>query len=331
MNKIFVTGADGFIGSHLVEKLVLRGHKVKALSLYNSFNNWGWLEKLPPHILKEIEIVTGDIRDEDLVKKLTKDVYKIFHLAALIGIPYSYIAPRSYIDTNVVGTLNVLNASLKKQIEVIHTSTSEVYGTPENLPIKETHKLFAQSPYAASKISADQLALSYFNSFDLPVCVIRPFNTFGPRQSLRAIIPTIITQVINDKIKNVKLGNVNTTRDFTYITDTVNGFIKTFNKKKIFGEVINLGTGKEISINKIFKTVCELTKTEKKIIHEKKRIRVKKSEIKRLSSSNSKAKNILKWQPKYYTKKNFRVALKETINWYRNNENQLRKSNIYNL
>ena len=173
MKKIFVTGADGFIGSHLVEKLVLKGHKVKALSIYNSFNNWGWLEDLPNHILKEIEIVSGDIRDEDLIKKLTKDVDKIFHLAALIGIPYSYIAPRSYIDTNVIGTLNILNASLKKQIEVIHTSTSEVYGTPQNIPIKETHRLFAQSPYAASKISADQLALSYFNSFDLPVCVIR--------------------------------------------------------------------------------------------------------------------------------------------------------------
>ncbi len=331
MKKIFVTGADGFIGSHLVEKLVLKGYKVKALSMYNSFNSWGWLEDLPSHILKEIEIVTGDIRDENLVKKFTKDVDKIFHLAALIGIPYSYIAPRSYFDTNVIGTLNILNASLKRQVEVIHTSTSEVYGTPQNIPIKETHRLFAQSPYAASKISADQLAISYFNSFNLPVCVIRPFNTFGPRQSLRAIIPTIITQLIDDKISRVKLGNINTTRDFNYITDTVDGFLKTFKNKSIFGETINLGTGKEISIKKIFKITCELTRINKKIIQDSKRVRIKKSEITRLCSSNLKAKKTLKWKPKFNSDTTFKVALRETIDWYKENKNQLRKSNIYNL
>jgi len=331
MKKIFVTGADGFIGSHLVEKLVLKGYKVKALSIYNSFNNWGWLENLPSHILKEIEVVTGDIRDEDLVKKFTKDVDKIFHLAALIGIPYSYIAPRSYFDTNVIGTLNILNASLKKQIEVIHTSTSEVYGTPQNIPIKETHRLFAQSPYAASKISADQLAISYFNSFNLPVCIIRPFNTFGPRQSLRAIIPTIITQMLNNKIKKIKLGNTHTTRDFSYITDTVDGFLKTFNKEKIFGEVINLGTGKEILINNIAKIIGELTKQNKKIIYEDKRVRNKKSEITRLCSSNLKAKKLLKWQPKYESQSQFKVAIKKTIDWYKYNKYQFEKSTIYNL
>ena len=264
MKKIFVTGADGFIGSHLVEKLVSKGYNVKALSIYNSFNSWGWLESLPNKILKEVEIVSGDIRDEDLINKLTKDVEKIFHLAALIGIPYSYTAPRSYIDTNVIGTLNVLNAAIKNQTKVIHTSTSEVYGTPQKIPINEKHRLFAQSPYAASKISSDQLALSYFSSFNLPVCVIRPFNTFGPRQSLRAIIPTIITQMLNDKAKEIKLGNTHTTRDFSYISDTVDGFFKTFNKNKIFGEVINLGTGKEISITSIVKIVGELTKKIKK-------------------------------------------------------------------
>ena len=222
------------------------------------------LESLPNKILKEVEIVSGDIRDEDLINKLTKDVKKIFHLAALIGIPYSYTAPRSYIDTNVIGTLNVLNAAIKIRQKVIHTSTSEVYGTPQKIPINEKHRLFAQSPYAASKISSDQLALSYFSSFNLPVCVIRPFNTFGPRQSLRAIIPTIITQMLNDKAKEIKLGNTHTTRDFSYISDTVDGFFKTFNKNKIFGEVINLGTGKEISITSIVKIVGELTKKIKK-------------------------------------------------------------------
>ena len=201
MNKILVTGADGFLGSHLAEKLVLEGYKVKALSMYNSYNNWGWLDKIPNEILSEMEIITGDVRDGDFISKITKDVEQIFHLAALIGIPYSYIAPKSYIDTNVTGTLNILNASLKSQIKVIHTSTSEVYGTPLTIPIKETHRLFSQSPYAASKVSADQFALSYFNSFNLPVSIIRPFNTFGPRQSLRAIIPTIITQILNDKIE----------------------------------------------------------------------------------------------------------------------------------
>ncbi len=331
MKKIFVTGADGFIGSHLVEKLVSKGYNVKALSIYNSFNSWGWLESLPNKILKEVEIVSGDVRDEDLINKLTKDVEKIFHLAALIGIPYSYTAPRSYIDTNVIGTLNVLNAAIKNQTKVIHTSTSEVYGTPQKIPINEKHRLFAQSPYAASKISSDQLALSYFSSFNLPVCVIRPFNTFGPRQSLRAIIPTIITQMLNDKAKEIKLGNTHTTRDFSYISDTVDGFFKTFNKNKIFGEVINLGTGKEISITSIVKIVGELTKKNKKIIYENKRIRAKKSEITRLCSSNLKAKKILKWQPKYVNKNGFKIAIKKTIDWYKDKKYQFEKSKIYNL
>ena len=275
--------------------------------------------------------MSGDIRDEDLINKLTKDVEKIFHLAALIGIPYSYNAPRSYIDTNVIGTLNVLNAAIKNQTKVIHTSTSEVYGTPKKIPIDEKHRLFAQSPYAASKISSDQLALSYFSSFNLPVCVIRPFNTFGPRQSLRAIIPTIITQMLNDKSKEIKLGNTHTTRDFSYISDTVDGFFKTFNKNKIFGEVINLGTGKEISISSIVKIVGELTKKDKKIIYENKRIRAKKSEITRLCSSNLKAKKILKWQPKYVNKNGFKIAIKKTIDWYKDKKYQFEKSKIYNL
>jgi len=331
MKKILVTGADGFIGSHLAEKLVLEGYKVKALVMYNSFNSWGWLDKIHGKILSEIEIISGDVRDGDFICKITKDVEQIFHLAALIGIPYSYIAPQSYIDTNVTGTLNILNASLKSQIKVIHTSTSEVYGTPLSIPIKETHRLFSQSPYAASKVGADQLALSYYNAFNLPVSIIRPFNTFGPRQSLRAIIPTIITQILNDKIKSVKLGNMNTTRDFNYIKDTVNGFIKAINNKRIFGEVINLGTGREISIKKIFQNVCEITKINKKLINEKKRRRADKSEIKRLCSSNLKAKKLLKWKPRFHSKSNIKVALRETIDWYKNNKDQLKKSKIYNV
>ena len=331
MNKILVTGADGFIGSHLAEKLVLEGYKVKALSMYNSFNNWGWLDKIPEKILNEIEIITGDVRDGDFISKVTKDVELIFHLAALIGIPYSYIAPQSYIDTNVTGTLNILNASLKSQIKVIHTSSSEVYGTPLSIPIKETHRLYSQSPYAASKVSADQLALSYFNSFNLPVSIIRPFNTFGPRQSLRAIIPTIITQILNKKIKKVKLGNITTTRDFNYIKDTINGFTSAINNKNIYGETINLGTGREISIKKIFQNVSEITKINKKLIHEKKRKRTNKSEIKRLCSSNLKAKKLLKWKPKFHSESKIKVALKETIDWYQNNKDQLNKSKIYNV
>ena len=319
MKKIFVTGADGFIGSHLVEKLVSKGYKVKALSIYNSFNSWGWLESLPNKILKEVEIVSGDIRDEDLINKLTKDVEKIFHLAALIGIPYSYTAPRSYIDTNVIGTLNVLNAAIKNQTKVIHTSTSEVYGTPKKIPIDEKHRLFAQSPYAASKISSDQLALSYFSSFNLPVCVIRPFNTFGPRQSLRAIIPTIINQALgtNDKIF---LGNTNPTRDFNYISDVVDAFLKVMKNKRSIGHIINVGSNKKISIGHLTKEILRLSKKNKKIKKNNLRKRPKSSEVDNLQCNNKKIKKLLSWHPKV----ELIEGLTKTIHWFKKN----RTSNI---
>ncbi len=265
MRKIFVTGAEGFIGSHLVEKLIDKGFSVKALVLYNSFNKWGWLESLPKKTLKEIEIVSGDIRDADLIDRYIRNCSMVFHLAALIGIPYSFIAPKSYLETNAFGTLNILNAVKKYNLEMVHTSTSEVYGNPDKTPTDEKHKLFPQSPYAASKIAADQLTISFFNSYDLPISIIRPFNTFGPRQSLRAVIPTIIAQTIDDKINSIKLGNLNTTRDFCYVDDTINGFVQTIKNNKIFGETINLGTGYEITIKKVVEMVSNITGIKKKL------------------------------------------------------------------
>ena len=233
MKTILVTGADGFIGSHLVEKLIQKGHKLKAFTFYNSFNSWGWLDTLDKKILKEIEIVSGDIRDVDSVEKACKNCDMIFHLAALVGIPYSYYAPETYIDTNIKGTLNVLRALKRNNnLQLIHTSTSEIYGTPKSLPITEEHPTSAQSPYAATKVGADHLALSFYKSYNLPITIIRPFNTFGPRQSLRAVIPTIITQILSGN-KKIRLGNTYSTRNFNYISDTVNGFTSTIGKKKL--------------------------------------------------------------------------------------------------
>ena len=330
MKKILVTGADGFIGSHLVEKLVKKGYSVKAFVYYNSFNNWGWLEKVNRKILNEVEIVPGDIRDFERVKSAVSDCQLVFNLAALIGIPYSYLAPSSYIDTNVNGILNVLQSTKNKNIRIIQTSTSEVYGSPLNLPIKETHRLYAQSPYAASKIAADQMALSFYNSFNMPISIIRPFNTYGPRQSLRAVIPTIFAQILNPKIKKIKLGNIHTTRDFNYIDDTVDGFISTINNNKIIGKTINLGNSYDISIKKVVELIGKITKIKKEIDSDKKRIRPKKSEVDRLCASNELAKKILNWKPKYVGYKGFEEGLKLTLNWFKN-ETSTDKSENYTL
>lgn len=330
MKKILVTGADGFIGSHLVEKLVTKGYPVKAFVYYNSFNSWGWLDKINKDILNEVEIIPGDIRDFEIVKNAVSDCQLVFNLAALIGIPYSYLAPSSYVDTNINGALNVLQAAKNKNIKVIQTSTSEVYGSPLKLPIKETHRLYAQSPYAASKIGADQMALSFYNSFNLPVSILRPFNTYGPRQSLRAVIPTIFTQVLNPKIKKIKLGNIYTTRDFNYIDDTVDGFISTINNNKIIGKTINLGNSYDISIKKVVELIGKITKIKKEIDSDKKRIRPKKSEVDRLCASNELAKKILNWKPKYVGQKGFEEGLKLTLNWFKN-ETSTDKSENYTL
>ena len=261
MKKIFITGSEGFIGSHLVELLVKKKFKVKALVQYNSFNSWGWLETLDKKILSKIEIILGDVRDLNEMIHNTKNQDAIIHLAALIGIPYSYVSPKNYIETNCVGTLNIMQAArINKVKKVIHTSTSEVYGTAKYVPMDENHPINAQSPYSASKISADHIAQSFYNSFNLPVVVLRPFNTFGPRQSLRAVIPTIIGQALNEQ--KIKVGNLKPTRDFNYVEDIINGFYLTLKSKnrKIFGEVINLGTGYEVSIKNLLKIIQKITK-----------------------------------------------------------------------
>lgn len=331
-NKILVTGADGFIGSHLVEALVKKGFKVKAFTFYNSFNSWGWIDSFDKSITKELEIISGDIRDYDSIKKASKNCDYIFHLAALVGIPYSYYAPETYIDTNIKGTLNILRASKERNdLKVIHTSTSEIYGTPKFLPITENHPASAQSPYAASKVGADHLAYSFYSSYNLPVSIIRPFNTFGPRQSLRAVIPTIISQVLGNN-KTIKLGNTYSTRNFNFISDTVNGFISTIGKKKIFGEVINIGSNYDISIKDTAGEILKLMKKKVSITEENFRKRPKKSEVEVLKASGLKAKKLLNWSPKFKGKTGFLKALERTIKWYSIVDNRKKfKNNIYNF
>ena len=331
-NKILVTGADGFIGSHLVEALVKKGFKVKAFTFYNSFNSWGWIDSFDKSITKELEIISGDIRDYDSIKKASENCDYIFHLAALVGIPYSYYAPESYIDTNIKGTLNILRASKERNdLKVIHTSTSEIYGTPKFLPITENHPASAQSPYAASKVGADHLAYSFYTSYKLPVSIIRPFNTFGPRQSLRAVIPTIISQVLGNN-KTIKLGNTYSTRNFNFISDTVNGFISTIGKKKIFGEVINIGSNYDISIKDTAGEILKLMKKKVSITEENFRKRPKKSEVEVLKASGLKAKKLLNWSPKFKGKTGFLKALEKTIKWYSIEDNRKKfKNNIYNF
>ena len=328
--KILVTGAEGFIGSHLVEGLIKKRYKVKALVLYNSFNSLGWIDTLPDKTRKTIEIALGDIRDKEFIDKYLKDVDVVINLAALISIPYSYQASRSYIDTNVNGLLNILTASLSSKVkQVIQISTSEVYGTPKKVPIKEDFPLNAQSPYAASKIAADQLALSFHKSFGLPVSIIRPFNTYGPRQSTRAIIPTIITQALQNK--KIEIGSLFPKRDLLFVEDTVNGIIAAIGNKRSLGKVINLGSGFEISIKDLANKICKILGIKKKLKHSKLRVRPKKSEVQRLLASTKEAKKILRWSPKIKGIKGLESGLTKTILWFKQKKNLKNyKSSNYN-
>lgn len=330
--SVLVTGADGFIGSHLVEELIYAGHEVTAFVQYNSFNSWGWLDKCDPSVKGNFKVILGDIRDPHGIKSAMNGCNAIAHLAALIAIPFSYNSPDSYVDTNIRGTLNVLQASKELEIErLIHTSTSEVYGTAKFVPITEDHPLQGQSPYSATKIAADQLAFSFFNSFKLPVVTLRPFNTYGPRQSARAVIPTVITQIASGA-KNIKLGSLQPTRDFSFVKDTVNGFVSAIESNNGIGEVVNLGSNFEISIGNTAKLIAELMNENVEITLDNDRLRPKESEVERLFSSNKKAKELFGWEPKYLGLEGFKVGLKETIEWFTKPENlNTYKSNIYNI
>lgn len=323
MTKVLVTGADGFIGSHLTERLVAEGYDVRALTLYSSFGTWGWLDQFDPAVIRKIEVVPGDVRDAACMREAVKGSEIIFHLAALIAIPYSYRAPESYIDTNVKGTLNVLQAAEAEGVaRVIHTSTSEVYGTAVSVPIDEDHRLSAQSPYAASKIAADQLALSFHRSFGTPVMVLRPFNTFGPRQSVRAVIPTIIGQIA-EGARTVKLGALHPTRDFSYVDDTVNGFIAVARAEfnRIAGRVINTGSSFEISIGDVGKLIAECMGVEIAVEQDEARLRPAASEVDRLVCDNRLAADLLGWRPQYGGLEGLRRGLEKTIAWFRKPEN----------
>jgi len=324
--KVIVTGADGFIGSHLVEMLALNGYQVKALSQYNSFNKWGWLEDIS--CKNQIEVFTGDIRDPHFCKYITKDVDVIFHLAALIAIPYSYIAPNSYVDTNINGTLNICQAAKENgNIRVIHTSTSEVYGTAQYVPIDENHPMQAQSPYSATKIASDAMAMSFYNSFDLPVTIARPFNTYGPRQSARAVIPTIITQIANGA-KEIKLGDVTPTRDFNYVDDTCRGFIALSKCNDSIGETVNIGSNFEISIGDTLNLIKELMDSDVEFITDSERLRPSKSEVFRLWCDNSKMEGLTGFKPEI----GIREGLQKTIDWIIRPDNLNNyKSDIYNV
>jgi dTDP-glucose 4,6-dehydratase len=322
--KVLVTGAGGFIGSHLTEQLVTAGARVSAFVRYNSKGNWGWLESSP--VKKNITVITGDIRDYDSVKGAMKDVQVVFHLAALIGIPYSYQSPLAYIKTNIEGTYNILQAARELGVEkIIQTSTSEVYGTARFVPIHEEHPLQPQSPYSASKIGADNMALSFYHAFNLPVVVARPFNTYGPRQSARAIIPTIISQILNRQ-KEIVLGNLTPTRDLNFVLDTVKGFIKIAETDDILGETINIGSGTEISIGDLAKLISTLLRTEVVIKQDPERIRPGNSEVERLVCDNTKIKRIAQWQPQY----SLEDGLKLTIEWLKGNL-QIYKPEQYNV
>jgi NAD dependent epimerase/dehydratase len=326
MKVSLVTGADGFIGSHLTEMLVAKGYQVKALSQYNSFNNWGWLEDIK--CKDKIDILTGDIRDPHYCKHITKDVDIIFHLAALIAIPYSYTAPDSYVDTNIKGTLNICQAAKENgNIRVIHTSTSEVYGTAQYVPIDEDHPMQPQSPYSATKIAADAMAMSFYNAFELPVTIARPFNTYGPRQSARAVIPTIITQIANGA-REIKLGDLTPTRDFNYVEDTCRGFVELAECSESIGQTVNIGSNFEISIGDTLNLIKELMNSDVEFIVDKNRLRPSKSEVFRLWCDNSKIEGLTGFKPKI----DIRQGLKKTIDWITKKENlEKYKSEIYNV
>lgn len=324
--RVLVTGADGFIGSHLTEILVKEGANVKALSQYNSFNNWGWLEDV--ECIEDIEVLCGDIRDPHYIKKISQNIDVIFHLAALIAIPYSYVAPDSYIDTNIKGTLNICQAGLENGVQkIICTSTSEVYGTAQYVPIDEIHPLQPQSPYSATKIGADAIAESFYRAFDLPLTIARPFNTYGPRQSARAVIPTIITQIANGK-KEIKLGDTTPTRDFNYVKDTCRGFIELANCEKAKGEIVNIGSNYEISIGDTLNLIKKLMNSDVEFVTDEERIRPPKSEVNRLWCDNTKIKKLTGFVPQY----SIEQGLVETIDWFKNPENLKKyKADIYNV
>lgn len=326
MKNALVTGADGFIGSHLTELLLQSGYSVRALAQYNSFNYWGWLEDIPQN--KNLEVVTGDIRDPHFCKEIVKDIDTIFHLAALIAIPYSYVAPDSYVDTNVKGTLNICQAAKEAGgIRVIHTSTSEVYGTAQYVPIDENHPKQPQSPYSASKIGADMMAMSFYNAFGLPVTIARPFNTYGPRQSARAIIPTIITQIAAG-IKEIKLGDLTPTRDFNYVKDTAQGFLALAKSDKTIGKEINISSNYEISMANTLNLIKKFMGSDVIFITDNQRIRPHNSEVYRLWGENKLIKELTDWQPKY----NIEQGLRETVEWFVKAENLKKyKARIYNI
>ena len=330
--KVLITGAEGFIGSHLTEALVRRGIDVRAFIMYNSFNSWGWLDHCAPDVKDKFEVFTGDIRDPHGVKQAINGCDAVVHLAALIAIPFSYHSPDTYVDTNIKGTLNVLQACRELDIKrIIHTSTSEVYGTAKFLPITEEHPLKGQSPYSASKIAADQLVYSFFASFDLPIVIARPFNTYGPRQSARAVIPAIITQIANG-VRRIKLGAISPTRDFNYVQDTVAAFIAVLNSEKGLGEVVNFGSNFEISVGDTAHLIAEVMNAEIQIVTDEIRLRPKNSEVERLWADNTKAKQLFNWQPSYAGIDGFKRGLIETVDWFTQHDN-LRgyKSDIYNI
>lgn len=330
--KILVTGADGFIGSHLTEELVRRGHSVRAFVFYNSFNSWGWLDHSRKDIKASLDVFSGDIRDPHGVRTAMKGCDVVLHLAALIAIPYSYHSPDSYVDTNIKGTLNILQAARELGTgKIVHTSTSEVYGTAQYVPIDEGHPLQGQSPYSATKIGADQLALSFFRSFNTPVGIIRPFNTYGPRQSARAVIPTIISQIASGK-EEIQLGSLRPTRDFNYVRDTVCGFIAMAESDVSVGEVINIGSNYEISIKETAELIADVMGESIQLTSDENRLRPEKSEVERLWAANAKAGKILNWSPAYAGKEGLRRGLGETVEWFMNPDNLKQyKADVYNI
>ncbi|MFT3858162.1 MAG: NAD-dependent 4,6-dehydratase LegB [Aquabacterium sp.] len=330
--KILVTGADGFIGSHLTEALVRAGYEVRAFVLYNSFNSWGWLDACADDVKGRFEVFAGDVRDPNGVRAAMKGCDAVLHLAALIAIPYSYHSPDTYVDTNIKGTLNIVQAARDLGVgKVVHTSTSEVYGTARFVPITEAHPLQGQSPYSASKIGADQIALSFYSSFGTPVTILRPFNTYGPRQSARAVIPTIISQIANGA-RQIKLGAVSPTRDFNFVSDTVAGFIAALRAQHAAGEVINLGSNFEVSIGDTVAAIAQVMHADVEIMTDEQRLRPEKSEVERLWADNAKAQDLLGWKPAYGGMEGFRNGLAETVAWFRQPANLARyKADIYNL
>lgn len=325
-DRVLVTGADGFIGSHLTEMLVERGKKVRALCMYNSFNFWGWLDDSP--VRERVEVVTGDVRDPHFCERITKDIDVVYNLAALIAIPYSYEAPDSYVDTNVKGALNICQAAMKNGCkQVIHTSTSEVYGTAQYVPIDEKHPLQPQSPYSATKIGADAMAMSFYHAFGLPVTIARPFNTYGPRQSARAIIPTVISQICA-KRDRIAVGDLTPTRDFNFVEDTCGGFLALTGQERVIGETVNIGSGTEISIGDTISLIREIMKSDVEIVQEEQRARPSKSEVFRLCCDSTKLRELTGYQPKY----DLRRGLEKTVDWFSQPENLRKyKPGIYNV